>query len=129
VSLAAFADDGIPGFSGFLLSLLPYVISTAGFVLLYTLVPNTRVPLKASLPGAMFAALLFELSKVGFAAYMSNFPSYEIIYGALATIPILFVWVYLSWIVVLLGAEFTVALQHSLSEKSAVSVKTNQSEN
>lgn len=115
VSLATFADEGIPGFSGFLLGLLPFIISTAGFVLVYTLVPNTSVPLKASLPGAMFAALLFELSKKGFAAYVSNFPSYEVIYGALATIPILFVWVYLSWIVVLLGAEFTVTLQRSFS--------------
>ena len=117
VSLAAYADEGIPGFSGFLLRLLPYVISTAGFMLIYTLVPNTRVPIKASLPGAMFAALLFELSKKGFAAYVSNFPSYEVIYGALATIPILFVWVYLSWIVVLLGAEFTVTLQQSLARQ------------
>ena len=117
VSLAAYADEGIPGFSGFLLGLLPYVISTAGFMLIYTLVPNTRVPIKASLPGAMFAALLFELSKKGFAAYVSNFPSYEVIYGALATIPILFVWVYLSWIVVLLGAEFTVTLQQSLARQ------------
>lgn len=110
VSLVAFADQGIPGFSGFLLKLLPYGISMAGFIMLYTLVPNTRVPFKAAIPGAIFAALLFELTKKGFALYISHFPSYEVIYGALATVPILFVWVYLSWIVVLLGAEFTVCI-------------------
>ncbi|MEO2268795.1 virulence factor BrkB family protein [Pseudoalteromonas pernae] len=113
VSLVSFADEGIPGFSGFILKSLPYVISTAGFWMLYTLVPNTRVPLRAALPGAIFAALLFELTKKGFALYISHFPSYEVIYGALATIPILFMWVYLSWIVVLLGAEFTVCISVS----------------
>jgi membrane protein len=113
VSLVSFADEGIPGFSGFLLKLLPYGISMVGFIMLYTLVPNTRVPLKAALPGALFAACLFELCKKGFAMYISHFPSYEVIYGALATVPILFVWVYVSWIVVLLGAEFTVCLQGS----------------
>ncbi|CAM4204112.1 virulence factor BrkB family protein [Pseudoalteromonas ostreae] len=110
VSLVSFADQGIPGFSGFLLKLLPYLISMAGFIMLYTLVPNTRVPFKAAVPGALFAALLFELTKKGFALYISHFPSYEVIYGAVATIPILFVWVYLSWVVVLLGAEFTVCI-------------------
>ncbi|MCF7501158.1 MULTISPECIES: virulence factor BrkB family protein [unclassified Pseudoalteromonas] len=110
VSLVSFADQGIPGFSGFLLKLLPYVISMVGFIMLYTLVPNTRVPFRAAIPGALFAAMLFELTKKGFALYISHFPSYEVIYGALATIPILFVWVYLSWIVVLLGAEFTVCI-------------------
>lgn len=110
VSLVSFADQGIPGFSGFLLKLLPYLISMAGFIMLYTLVPNTRVPFKAAIPGALFAALLFELTKKGFALYISHFPSYEVIYGAVATIPILFVWVYLSWVVVLLGAEFTVCI-------------------
>jgi membrane protein len=110
VSLVSFADQGIPGFSGFLLKLLPYIISMIGFIMLYTLVPNTRVPFKAAIPGALFAAMLFELTKKGFALYISHFPSYEVIYGALATIPILFVWVYLSWIVVLLGAEFTVCI-------------------
>ena len=110
VSLVSFADQGIPGFSGFLLKLLPYVISMAGFIMLYTLVPNTRVSFRAAIPGALFAALLFELTKKGFAMYISHFPSYEVIYGAVATVPILFVWVYLSWIVVLLGAEFTVCL-------------------
>ena len=110
VSLVTFADQGIPGFSGFLLKLLPYGISMVGFIMLYTLVPNTRVSFKAAIPGAFFAALLFELTKKGFALYISHFPSYEVIYGAVATIPILFVWVYLSWIVVLLGAEFTACI-------------------
>jgi membrane protein len=110
VSLVSFADQGIPGFSGFLLKLLPYGISMVGFIMLYTLVPNTRVSFKAAIPGALFAALLFELTKKGFALYISHFPSYEVIYGAVATIPILFVWVYLSWVVVLLGAEFTACI-------------------
>jgi membrane protein len=110
VSLVSFADQGIPGFSGFLLKLLPYGISMVGFIMLYTLVPNTRVSFKAAIPGAFFAALLFELTKKGFALYISHFPSYEVIYGAVATIPILFVWVYLSWVVVLLGAEFTACI-------------------
>ena len=110
VSLVSFADQGIPGFSGFLLKLLPYIISMIGFIMLYTLVLNTRVPFRAAIPGALFAAMFFELTKKGFALYISHFPSYEVIYGALATIPILFVWVYLSWIVVLLGAEFTVCI-------------------
>jgi len=110
VSLVSFADQGIPGFSGFLFKLLPYGISMVGFIMLYTLVPNTRVSFRAAIPGAFFAALLFELTKKGFALYISHFPSYEVIYGAVATIPILFVWVYLSWVVVLLGAEFTACI-------------------
>ncbi|KPZ61682.1 hypothetical protein AN389_01538 [Pseudoalteromonas sp. P1-7a] len=110
VSLVSFADQGIPGFSGFLLKLVPYGFSMVGFLMLYTLVPNTPVSIRAALPGALFAAVLFELTKKGFALYISHFPSYEVIYGAVATIPILFVWVYLSWVVVLLGAEFTACI-------------------
>ncbi|GEB70974.1 UPF0761 membrane protein [Pseudoalteromonas carrageenovora] len=110
VSLVSFADQGIPGFSGFLLKLVPYGFSMIGFLMLYTLVPNTPVSIRAAVPGALFAAILFELTKKGFALYISHFPSYEVIYGAVATIPILFVWVYLSWVVVLLGAEFTACI-------------------
>lgn len=123
ISLASIADQGIPGLSGFILTLIPYFISIITFTLLYTVVPNTEVPFKAALPGALFAAILFEISKQGFARYVSEFPSYEVIYGALATVPILFVWVYLSWIVVLLGAEVTVCIQHSLDRNQQVELE------
>ena len=129
VSLVSFADQGIPGFSGFLLKLLPYGISMVGFIMLYTLVPNTRVSFRAAIPGAFFAALLFELTKKGFALYISHFPSYEVIYGAVATIPILFVWVYLSWVVVLLGAEFTACISpNDIPETPELELEDDESE-
>lgn len=113
VGMADSLTGGIIGLA--LIELLPFIISTIAFLFLYMLVPNRDVPIQPALAGAVFAALMFELTKRGFALYITNFPSYQVIYGTLATIPILFIWVYLSWIVVLLGAEFTVMLEKRMS--------------
>ena len=111
VGLANFAEEYTPGFTTAMLKLVPFVTSVAAFFIVYMVVPNKRINAKHAAAGALLAALLFELSKKGFALYVASFPSYQLIYGALAVVPILFVWVYLSWIVVLIGAEFTRAIE------------------
>lgn len=111
VGLTAFADEYTPGLTTLLLKTLPFFTSLAAFFILYMVVPNKTIKAKHAATGALVASLLFEFSKKGFALYVSSFPSYQVIYGALAVVPILFVWIYLSWMVVLIGAEFTVLVE------------------
>ncbi|MDJ0807654.1 MAG: virulence factor BrkB family protein [Gammaproteobacteria bacterium] len=93
-----------------LLGTMPVLISGMAFTLLYALVPNRTVLLRHALAGGILAALLFEVAKRGFAWYVTHFPTYEAIYGAMAVVPIFLIWLYLSWLVTLLGAEFTYCL-------------------
>jgi membrane protein len=87
-----------------LLGGLPFLLTVIAFGLLYQLIPNRQVaPLDAWL-GGLAAASVFELMKYGFGLYVANFPTYTLVYGAFATIPIFLLWVYLSWVVVLWGA-------------------------
>lgn len=111
IRLTSFAEDYTPGLSTLLLSAVPYLMSLLAFFLLYLVVPNIKVRSRHAFFGALLAMILFELSKRGFAAYVTHFPAYDTIYGALALVPIMFVWVYLCWLVVLLGAELTALLQ------------------
>ncbi len=90
------------------LLLLIDVFEVTGFALalgaLYRYVPNTAVAWRDALVGGLVAALAFELAKRGFGWYVKAMPTYGAIYGAFASVPIFLLWVYASWLIVLLGA-------------------------
>ncbi|MCC3751439.1 MAG: virulence factor BrkB family protein [Halorhodospira halophila] len=94
-----------------LLNLAPFVVQAVVFTLLYSLVPHRSVPVHHAVIGGVVASGLFELAKGGFAAFIARAPTYEVIYGALAALPIFLVWLYISWLVILIGAEVTQALR------------------
>ena len=90
-----------------LLVCLPLLINTLIFSLLYIVVPNFKVQWTDGFFGGFIAAVIFELAKITFAFYIKRFPSYELIYGALASIPIFLLWLYISWLIILFGALVT----------------------
>ncbi len=92
-----------------LFKITPMVLTGLALTLLYTILPHARVRLRASLPAGLTAGLLFEISKLGYAIYLQNATHYSAIYGSLSAIPIFVVWVHLTWLVVLFGAELTFA--------------------
>ncbi|MGL4316804.1 MAG: virulence factor BrkB family protein [Pseudomonas sp.] len=96
-----------------LLSFAPLLSSVAAFTLIYATVPNARVPIHHALLGGFFTAVLFEIAKALFAQYVRLFPGYQLIYGAFATVPLFLLWVYLSWLIVLFGAELVCNLSSS----------------
>jgi membrane protein len=105
------ADSYTPWLSTLFLTVAPYVVSLLAFFMLYQVVPNIQVRYNHAFWGALFGSVLFEMLKKAFALYIQHFPTYQAIYGALALVPIMFVWVYLCWMVVLLGAELTALLK------------------
>ncbi len=96
-----------------LLRFMPLLSSVAAFTLIYAAVPNARVPLKHALLGGVFTAVLFEVAKMLFGLYVRLFPGYQLIYGAFATVPLFLLWIYLSWLIVLFGAELVCNLSSS----------------
>jgi len=115
-----------------LLKVVPAVLGTLGLFVMYVVIPHRSVPLRYAFIGACISALLFESIKRVFAWYLVQFPSYEMIYGALATIPILLVWIYLCWLIVLFGAEITASLTEFellLKQKKAQSQDQQQEHN
>ncbi len=89
---------------------LPNLLLVVTFALLYFAVPNRRVRLADALWGGLLAGLMFAALRWGFGYYVASAKVYQSVYGALSTLPIFLVWMYLSWLVILLGAELTAAL-------------------
>ncbi len=90
--------------------LVPFVLETTAFTLLYCLIPNCLVRLRDGLAGALTAAALLEGLKLAFVLFVSRISSYNAVYGALAGIPIVLLWMYIFWGVVLFGAEIAAGL-------------------
>src|SRR5207245_910940 len=87
-----------------ILGLVPFVLTCAAFTLLYYFVPNRVVKPRHALIGGLVAALVFEIMKRSFALYIAKIPTYALVYGAFAVIPVFLLWVYFSWVVIVIGA-------------------------
>jgi len=84
-----------------------FLLITAVFLLLYKLVPNTKTYWRFIWPGALLAAILFEIARTLFVFYLETFANYQLLYGSIASIIILLIWIYYSAFIMILGAEFT----------------------
>jgi len=93
-----------------LLKILSAVLLGGFFAFLYYAVPNVRVRLGHALWGGAFAALAITVMQRGFEFYLAKVPSYTLIYGAFAAVPIFLMWLYLSWLVVLIGGLLAATL-------------------
>ncbi|MGH8849773.1 MAG: YhjD/YihY/BrkB family envelope integrity protein, partial [Casimicrobiaceae bacterium] len=85
-------------------------LGTVLLTLVYKIVPARHVPLRAALISGLLAAAAFELAKYGFAFYITHVRTYEIVYGALAALPLFLVWIYVCWIILLAGAAVAATL-------------------
>lgn len=102
----------IPIFGVGALKILPVFFTTLAFGLLFRLVPNRYVPRSHALVGALVSATVFESMNRVFGHYISHFPTYKLVYGAFASVPIFLMWIYLSWLTILIGAIITASLSH-----------------
>ncbi|ANN78561.1 YihY family inner membrane protein [Bordetella flabilis] len=100
----------VPDVVGLAVSFIPLLLTGLGFAALFVVVPNRRVAWRDALAGGFGTAIVLELMKSAFAYYLTRFPTYTVIYGAFATLPIFLLWIYLSWLAVLFGATVAASL-------------------
>jgi membrane protein len=110
IGISMGVTEDIPMVNFVLLELAPLALTSTAFSIFYLIVPNRQVKLRHAIAGGVTAAVGFEIMKRVFALYISHFPTYQAVYGAFATLPIFLLWVYLSWLMVLLGAEISASL-------------------
>ena len=122
VSLSSYAISSskgfvsvLPGSVNVLLDLLEFGLMSAGMAAMYRFVPNTPVRWSHALVGGVFVATGIELAKRVLSWYLSQVPTYSAVYGAFATVPILLIWIYVAWVIVLLGAVVAAYLPSLLS--------------
>ncbi len=112
VSLPLGLTKGVPVVGMVTLKIVPVVLTILAFALLYRMVPSRPVLPLHALVGGVVAGIAFELMKKVFALYVTHFPTYTLVYGAFASVPLFLIWIYLSWLVVLSGAVIAAALPY-----------------
>lgn len=113
VQSLSFLNQQIAGYGidwNFWVQIVSFGVTIAGFIGMYWFIPKAKVPIKNAAIAGVFVAVIFELLKYTFGIVMTNFTSYEAIYGAFAALPIFLLWIYLSWNVILLGVEISYSL-------------------
>ena len=105
----------LPGGVDAALAGLQWLLMTAGVALLYRLVPHARVRWTHAVAGAVFAVVVLGMARQLLGLYLSHVPSYSLIYGTFATLPILLLWIYVAWLIVLLGAVIAAYLPSLLA--------------
>lgn len=112
ISLPLGLAKGVPVVGMVTLKIVPVALTIIAFALLYRVVPSRPVSPLHALVGGVVAGIAFELMKKVFALYVTHFPTYTLVYGAFASLPLFLIWIYLSWLVVLSGAVIAAALPY-----------------
>jgi membrane protein len=115
ISFSKGVVSAMPGGVSLLLEVLQFALMGAGMAALFRYVPNTQVRWGHAWIGGLFVSGGIELAKKGLALYVSSVPTYSVVYGAFATLPILLIWIYVAWVIVLLGAALTAYLPSLLA--------------
>lgn len=99
-----------PMFGMITLKVVPVLLTTIAFSLLFKVVPNRFVPMSHAVAGGVVAATAFETMNRFFGIFIAHFPAYKLVYGAFASVPIFLLWIYLSWLTILMGAIIAASL-------------------
>jgi membrane protein len=109
-ALPVFATSGGKILQTLSLTLAPVLIEFAAIAAIYRVVPHRTIKLRYAVAGALLATILLEVIKWALGWYLGGFNSYQNIYGQVAVLPILLLWIYLGWVAILLGASFASAI-------------------
>ena len=92
--------------------LVPYVLVCLAFTMIYVFIPNTRVQFHAALVGGVIAGVIWKIAGWGFAAFIATSTRYAAIYSSFAIMVLLLIWMYLSWLILLVGSQIAFFVQH-----------------
>jgi membrane protein len=131
-ALRVFFESRLPilqSVSHIVFKLVPILFTGLALTMLYTIMPNVRVRLRASLPAGLVAGVIWEVTKILYTGYMRRASHYGTLYGSLAAVPLFLIWVWVSWLVVLFGAQLAFArdaAQDWRREEEAVHASTRE---